>query len=204
MILNYGFRSSRRASIDSSAAKRDDCQMLFPIRTTSTGTRSRRPELAPACVALAMICLLALPAWSQTNCPQNPTGPINTPAHGACGSFFDCFVNNNNIGCYGIQLTGNNGGTFQGDLNSKYYNLFYSITNANALGNGASPYELILVGTFPNTRYFSITDNDMHYSNAQHLADFTIDPIGCRGGAGVPITRIHSRAVNRMPRANGI
>jgi hypothetical protein len=69
-------------------------------------------------------------------------------------------------------------------LNSIYYALYYSITNALALtGEGATApkFELVIVGTFPDARYFSITDDDMHYSNAQHLADFTIDPVGGSG-----------------------
>ena len=68
------------------------------------------------------------------------------------------------------------GSTHEGNLNSIYYALYYSITNALALtGEGATApkFELVIVGTFPDARYFSITDDDMHYSNAQHLADFT-------------------------------
>jgi hypothetical protein len=50
-------------------------------------------------------------------------------------------------------------------------------------GQGATApnFELVIVGTFPDARYFSITNDDMHYSNAQHLADFTIDPVGSPG-----------------------
>jgi hypothetical protein len=71
-----------------------------------------------------------------------------------------------------------------GDLNSTYFGLFYSLTNAAAAAslNGNCPFELVLVGYFPQGRYFSITDNDMHYALAQHLLDADIDPVGVSEG----------------------
>ena len=132
--------------------------------------------------ALALCCLVlatvADPAWpQQSECPQPPALAVNTSPGGGCNDFFDCFAYNGNISSYGVQLPANNGAsTYKGDLNSTYFDLYYSIANANALNGGTSCYELVIVGTFPNARYFSVTSNDMHYSNAQHLADFTIDP----------------------------
>jgi len=46
-----------------------------------------------------------------------------------------------------------------------------SITQAIAQGYGPDPkspcpVELVLVGTFPSSRYFDITNNDMHYGLA--------------------------------------
>jgi hypothetical protein len=66
------------------------------------------------------------------------------------------------------------GGGVGGDRNSTYYQLFYSISHAV---NIPCQLELVVVGTFPDARYFSLTDNDMHYSATQHLADFEVDPV---------------------------
>jgi hypothetical protein len=123
---------------------------------------------------------LPFPAWPQVTCP--PAGAVTIPAPNTCLSFFDCFVANGNISSYGIQLHPNSGAsTYKGDLNSTYFDAYYSITNANTFAStfgasGPCNVELVIVGTFPNARYFSVSDNDMHYSNAQHLADFTLDP----------------------------
>jgi hypothetical protein len=45
------------------------------------------------------------------------------------------------------------------------------------------PVEIVIVGNFPDTRYFSVTDNDQHYTAAQHLADLDIDPAEASSGA---------------------
>ncbi len=34
----------------------------------------------------------------------------------------------------------------------------------------------MIVGTYPSARYFSVTDDDAHYTATQHLADKDIDP----------------------------
>jgi hypothetical protein len=44
--------------------------------------------------------------------------------------------------------------------------------------------ELVLVGTFPNARYFDITNNDTHLATAQHLADADMDPVGNSASPG--------------------
>ena len=48
--------------------------------------------------------------------------------------------------------------------------------------NGYCPVELVMLGTFPNARYFSVTDNDMQYAATQHVADFAMDPAEPRTG----------------------
>jgi hypothetical protein len=45
---------------------------------------------------------------------------------------------------------------------------------------------LVAVGDFPDSRYFSITVNDMHYTAAQHLADADIDPVNTDKNPFVP------------------
>ena len=140
----------------------------------------------PAWAALAVCCLCAAPAWSQdaTTCTV-PSGVDQSPA-GA--NFFESFASAPGAPAspYEIAFPSSNGSTEAGDLNATYFTMYYSITNLKAwiANNHYCPAELILVGTFPDARYFSITDNDMHYTATQHLADFEIDPVAAPGSAG--------------------
>ena len=159
--------------------------VLSGTRSQPATSRSLRSVFALACAVLATLSIFAVPARTQLSCP--PAGPpassaINTSPQGGCHDFVSCFVTDGNTGCYGIALTPNNGQGLQGDLNSTYFNVFYSIANALALSSSGQ-FELVLVGSFPNARYFSITNNDMHYTNAEHLTDFTIDPAGMTGSS---------------------
>jgi hypothetical protein len=75
----------------------------------------------------------------------------------------------------------------QGDLNSTYSVLFYSIANANNFKDSSGthcPLELVIGGAFPDARYFSITVNDEHNAAAQHLADAGIDPVISESASG--------------------
>ena len=134
-----------------------------------SGTKStRRRRFSAARLVLAALCFLALPAWPQDaiTCGGDQ---INT------GNFYLNFANSN----YEYPLSSPSGTNANGDLNSKYYQMFYSIANATSFfqANGCN-FELVIVGALPDARYFSITDNDMHFSETQHLADADIDPIG--------------------------
>jgi len=140
--------------------------------TAHTKSRSVPPSKCgrnlPQLSALAVCLLTTVTAWAQSNCTPS-TGPY---AQGT--SFYQNFADPANIQTYGYPLPrvggANNVG---GDLNSTYSQMFYSISHATASGCGL---ELVLVGAFSDARYFSVTDNDMHYSATQHLADFEMDP----------------------------
>ncbi|HXM43041.1 MAG TPA: hypothetical protein VN924_17435 [Bryobacteraceae bacterium] len=80
------------------------------------------------------------------------------------GNFFGNFDNS----CYLIPFTTGTGASSGGDLNSIYAKIFYKVNPA---------YQLIVVGTFPNARYFSITDYDMHSAPAQFIVDQDIVPL---------------------------
>ena len=73
------------------------------------------------------------------------------------GNFFSNFDN----ACYLIPFSSGNGGA-GADLNSTYNKIFYKVDPR---------YQLIIVGTFPNARYFSITDYDTHGAPAQFIVD---------------------------------
>ncbi|HUE03542.1 MAG TPA: hypothetical protein VMR62_28555 [Bryobacteraceae bacterium] len=81
---------------------------------------------------------------------------------------------------YAIPIPTTNGLHAAGDLNSTYAPLFYSIASLNQWmtnnGNNYCPVEAVIVGYFPDGRYFSVTANDMHYTATQHLSDAEMDP----------------------------
>jgi hypothetical protein len=124
---------------------------------------------------LFSVCaLLASSAHAQTaqSCPGVDNHPLK---HG----FFDNFSNTN----YEIDLHPYPG--HNSDLNAAYFNLYYSIANANAFANNGCPMELVMVANFPDARYFSLTNNDMHWGVSQHISDSNIVPVG---GAPNPYT----------------
>lgn len=79
----------------------------------------------------------------------------------------DFFTNFNNS-CYTINLWTSNGVSEYGDLNARYYQLYYQVDPR---------YELILVGTFPNARYYSVTLYDEHLALSQTIVDTNIVPL---------------------------
>jgi hypothetical protein len=96
-------------------------------------------------------------------------------------NFYKSYANS----AYEIPIPQASGQSAAGDLNSTYFALYYSITNLDAwvASHGNNAIELVIVGTFPKARYFSITGNDMHYTVAQHLADADLDPVGGSGNS---------------------
>jgi len=81
------------------------------------------------------------------------------------GNFFSNFNNS----CYLIPFATSNGsGTEGSDLNSQYYKMFYKVDPS---------YEIVILGNFPNSRYFSITDYDTHGAPAEYLLDANIVPL---------------------------
>ncbi len=108
--------------------------------------------------------LACLPvAFAAKTCPTQ-----FNPGSFTKGDFFRNFDNS----CYLVPLSaGNGGGGQQGDLNSIYNKLYFTI-NPNI-----PPYQLILVGEFPNARYFSIGLYDNHSAMIENLTDVTVVPL---------------------------
>jgi hypothetical protein len=79
------------------------------------------------------------------------------------GNFFSNFDNS----CYLIPFASGSGSQ-AGDLNSLYYKIYYKVDPR---------YQLIILGDFPNTRYFSITVYDAHGAPAQFILDANIVPL---------------------------
>jgi hypothetical protein len=152
-------------------------------------------RLAAILVFLAALSVSVTPSWSQSCLPPPAIGGIpplaSTPR---TGNFFTNFIQpyenlltgGLNLGSspYAIPMSAIAGGSAAGDLNSTYFPLYYSIANMMRWAgiNGVEyypncPVEIVVVGTYPNARYMSITDNDAHYTATQHLADKDIDPV---------------------------
>lgn len=126
---------------------------------------------------LSASCLLAGFCWLPTgvyatNCSGLPTH--FTGSEFPRGNFFSNFNNN----CYLIPFaTGNGSGSQQGDLNSMYNKLYFNINSKNGGIPAIPPYELIILGEFPNARYFSISLYDNHSAITQNLTDVNIVPL---------------------------
>ncbi len=157
-----------------------------------TGLRARRRPPVAAAAVLAASCLMAVPASPQA--PPDITCGGDTTADG--DSFYESFAGTQALlQTYGYPMPRSAGASVGGDRNSAYFQMFYSIAHANSIvdsrGNPCR-FELVIVGTFPDSRHFSITDNDMHYSATQHLADYEINPVSPAVGnpfqAGQPYT----------------
>jgi hypothetical protein len=92
------------------------------------------------------------------------------------GDFFLNFAND----CYLVPFSIGNGSDGQkGDMNSVYSKMFFCAVTGNPLCNTTHlpPYELIIVGKFPNARYFSVVLYDDHSAVTQTLTDEDIVPL---------------------------
>ncbi len=124
-------------------------------------TLARGARTARVCHILLGLCILAVAA-SAMDCSGLPTSFGGNPF--PQGDFFSNFNNP----CYTISLASGNGSSEYGDLNAQYYTLYFK----------ADPrYELILLGTYPNARYYSIAINDEHSAVAQSIVDANIVPL---------------------------
>jgi hypothetical protein len=131
-------------------------------------------RLPIACLFVAGFCWLPTGVYAE-NCTGLPTsfsGGNEFPK----GNFFSNFNNN----CYLIALTSGTGGTSEaGDLNSIYSKIFYNI-NSGSLGvapPAIPPYEIIILGEFPNSRYFSLGLYDNHSAVTKNITDVNIVPL---------------------------
>jgi hypothetical protein len=102
---------------------------------------------------------------------------------GSSTNFFASFASSPQQG-YELAIPEESGAAAAGDRNATYFSLYYSIYNlVNSWeAQGYCPVELVIAGNFPDSRYFSITSNDMHKTIAQHLADEDVVPVGTSQG----------------------
>jgi hypothetical protein len=118
-------------------------------------------------VALLFAAICGLPARaSAENCSGLPTQFDGNQF--AKGDFFTNFDNS----CYLIPFaTGDGSGGEKGDLNSVYNKMYFNINP------DISPYELVILGGFPNARYFSIAFYDNHSAITQSVSDLNVVPL---------------------------
>ena len=121
--------------------------------------------LITACMAAGILWLLPAGAYAK-NCTGLPTSFNGNQF--PTGNFISNFDNN----CYLIPFASGNGtGSEQGDTNSVYDKLYFTI-NPNL-----PPYELVILGQYPNARYFSVGLYDNHSAVTQNLTDANIVPL---------------------------
>ena len=116
------------------------------------------------CVLVVSSCLFA-PAAYAINCSGLPTS--FTGNEFPKGNFFSNFNNP----CYLINLRGGGGngnGGAGSDLNAVYWEIYYKVDPR---------YQLIILGEYPNARYFSVTAYDSHDSISQTILDTDIVPV---------------------------
>ena len=104
--------------------------------------------------------------------PNGTCAPRSCPTQFDPSSFTkgDFFTNFNNS-CYLIPLSTGHGSAKQwGDLNTVYNKIYFNVSP------DIPPYELVIIGQFPNARYFSVAVNDAHSSASQSLTDVDIVP----------------------------
>ncbi len=130
-------------------------------------------RLLRACLLFLGLCWLPAAANAK-DCAGLPTH--FTGGEFPTGNFFSNFNNE----CYMIPFSVGDGSTGKrGDLNSIYLQMFYCAVTGNPACNTTQlpPYQLIIVGEFPNTRYFSIGLYDDHSAVSQSLTDVNIVPL---------------------------
>src|SRR5579871_720317 len=116
-----------------------------------------------ALVGILLFCLYLAPTTaSATNCAGLPTSFSGNEF--PTGDFFTNFNND----CYTVHMGSGVGAIEYGDLNAQYFQLYFQVDPR---------YQLILVGTFLNTRYFSVTLYDSHSALSQSILDTKITPL---------------------------
>jgi len=114
----------------------------------------------------AYILLASLPFFASTakgiDCSNLPTS--FTGNEFPSGDFFSNFNNP----CYLVNFGVGSGGGHYSDLNSVYNQAFFKVDPR---------YQIIILGAFPQTRYFSITVYDEHQAISQNLLDASIVPL---------------------------
>src|SRR5215831_5921360 len=78
--------------------------------------------------------------------------------------FFQNFDNS----CYALPFPAGNGGRLAGDSNARYGLAYFKVN---------SRYELIVYGTYPQARYFSIAVDDDHNALTSSVYDQQIQPL---------------------------
>ena len=142
--------------------------------------------MTAGCAIVGAICFLALPAQPQGALPANCvsyTAYLASPGNSS-SDLFNNFANppnpstNSTFNSIAIPFPTSNGASVACDLNATYATMFYSINNLNAwmASNNYCPLEVVVVANFPDTRYFAVTVNDMHYTATQHVSDADMDP----------------------------
>ncbi len=116
-------------------------------------------------LAFGSMVVPALSPIANAQTDPNLLGCLNKPKIDPTKDFIANFNNK----CYAVAFTTSQGGSdLAGDLNARYDRIYYHVTPG---------YELVIAGTFPNARYFSITAYDSHALGTAELLDNQILPL---------------------------
>jgi hypothetical protein len=122
---------------------------------------------------LFIACLISAGfAWLPAPAHAKPCPTQFDPGSFKKGDFFTNFDKK----CYWVDFaTGHGSANEWGDTDTVYNKIFFQI-NPNI-----PPYQLVIVGAFPNARYFSVDINDDHSAVSQSLTDVDIVPLTATG-----------------------
>ncbi|HTQ55607.1 MAG TPA: hypothetical protein VMI94_14160 [Bryobacteraceae bacterium] len=110
-----------------------------------------------------LLLVLGLPVLAHAeNCTGLPTS--FTGGEFPTGDFFSNFDNS----CYTIKMATGYGAVEYADLNARYSQMYFKVDPR---------YQLILIGTFPNSRYLSVALNDAHSALSVSILDTSIVPL---------------------------
>ena len=110
---------------------------------------------------LLAVAIFLLPGLAQAvDCSKLPTQ--FTGSEYPSGDFFTNFLN----ACYTIPLAPS--GQTRTDANDTFWPFYYKVNPR---------YQLVIVGNFPNARFFSVSAYDDHYQLSQAILDTNIVPL---------------------------
>jgi hypothetical protein len=116
-----------------------------------------RPTFKILLVGISLIS--AFGATHDKAAAQPPCNTVNPQAD---------FMTNFNTPCFALPLNSSNGLSASGDANAIYDSIQFLVTPG---------YELILVGTFPNSRFLGATVYDEHLAITSTMNDYSILPL---------------------------
>ncbi len=156
---------------------------------TSQPSFNASRQLPRALTLAAVAALLLFTAPASPSCTIPSGFKLGSPGNSTYGFFTNFASTPTLLSTYAVSLGGGSTTSTAGDLNALYTHIYYSVANMinSWTSSGNCAFELVLVGTFPDSRYFAVVDNDAHYANTQHIADLAMDPVQYTTTGG-PIT----------------
>ena len=133
---------------------------MLHLANTLRLRRIFRSVLTPRTLALLAIAGSVLCSPEQLRAAScSPLPPINADKD---------FVGNFYNSCYVMRMASGGGSDHTGDPGAVYDQMYFYVKPA---------YELVVIGTFPNSRFMSATVYDYHLSSIGFIVDQNIPPL---------------------------